>query len=109
MADLARELADVRRYRPDADEALVGRIVTHYGIALHDPNGDAAFVAASDKSELDRFREKWAKGKLASTKADGELDTEIAAVMAEMKDDNRKRRVTASYLLAERLGALSGL
>jgi hypothetical protein len=106
MADLEKELADVRRYRPDASEAVVAAIVTHYGIALHDPNGDGALVAASDRSELERVREKFLKGKLARTESDAELDAAIAEVMETMKGDTRKRRVTASYLLAEKLGAL---
>lgn len=109
MADLEKELADVRRYRADASEETVTKIVKHYGIALQNPNGDAALVSASDSTELDRFRDKWAKGKLASAKSDTELDADIAAVMTEMKGDNRKRRVTASYLLAESLGALASL
>ena len=109
MADLALELEDVRRYRADASEDIVAKIVKHYGIALQNPQGDSALVAASDATELERFREKWAKGKLASELSDADLDAKIGEVMADMSGDNRKRRVTASYLLAEKLEALGSL
>jgi hypothetical protein len=109
MADLELELADVRRYRADASEDTVAKIVKHYGIALQNPQSDSALVSASDPTEVERFREKWAKGKLASTLSDAELDTHIGEVLAEMKGDNRKRRVTASYLLADKLDVLGSL
>jgi hypothetical protein len=109
MADLELELADVRRYRADAAEETVTKIVKHYGIALQNPQSDSALLSASDPTEVERFRDKWAKGKLASALSDGDLDTQIGEVLAEMKGDNRKRRVTASYLLAEKLGALDSL
>jgi hypothetical protein len=106
MADLALELADVRRYRSNASEAVVSGIVKHYGIALHKPQGDAALVAGSDKTELDTLRDKFLKKKLGLTDSDATLDAAIASVLTTMKDDRRKRRVTASYLLAEHFGKL---
>ncbi len=107
MADLELELADVRRYRPDASQAVVAALVKHYGIALHKPQSDSALVAASDASERDRLRDNFVKKKLGRTEADEVLDEAIATVLAEMASDTRKRRVTASYLIAERLDALS--
>jgi hypothetical protein len=109
MADLELELADVRRYRPDCSAETVEKLVKHYGIALQNPQSDSALVAASDAEELVRLREKFAKGKLASTLSDEDLDAKIGEVMADMKADSRKRRVTASYLLAEKLEALGSL
>jgi hypothetical protein len=109
MADIAIEVADVRRYRPDADEDVIATIVKHYGIALRNPHGDAALLAASDASELNRFREKWARGRLGSSLPDDALDEKIADVLGEMTGDVRKRRVTASYLLAEKLGLVGAI
>jgi Protein of unknown function (DUF2853) len=107
MADLALELADVRRYRPDAAEPVVAGIVKHYGIALANPNADSALVAGKDASELETVREKFLKRKLERTETDEVLDAAIASVLTTMAADTRKRRVTASYLLAEHFGALS--
>jgi hypothetical protein len=107
MADHALELADVRRYRANASEATVSGIVKHYGIALQKPHGDAALVSGTDKTELATLRDKFLKKKLGLTQSDADLDAAIAKVMETMKGDNRKRRVTASYLLAEHFGKLS--
>jgi outer membrane protein OmpA-like peptidoglycan-associated protein len=91
-------LADVRRYVPDADEAVVKKIVNHCGIALR--SRDASLVAFSDKKETDRVRESFLKKKLARTEDDATLDQAIAAVGERMKDTRNKNRVTVYYLLA---------
>jgi hypothetical protein len=109
MADLDLELADVKRYREDANEAAVAGIVKHLGIALLNPQSDSALVSASDGNELLTVRESWLKKKLALTDADADLDASIGVVAAAMKGDNRKRRVTFYYLLAEHYGALDSL
>jgi hypothetical protein len=109
MADHNDFLPDVKRYHSDADEAAVKGIVKHLGIALQNKNGDAAFVAGSDKSELDRVRDSWLKKKLARTESDADLDAAVASVLAAMKDDHRKQRVTVYYLLAKNYDALASL
>ena len=60
-------LADVKRYDAGADAAIVQKIVKHLGIALQ--SKDASLVSCSDKSELDRVREKWCTKKLGETDA----------------------------------------
>ena len=43
---MSEYLADVRRYDAGADEAVVGKIVKHLGIALR--NRDSSLVSATD-------------------------------------------------------------
>lgn len=109
MANAADFLPLVQKYRPDADTEAVTGIVKHLGIALQNPNGDAALVSCSDKSELERVREKWLKKKLQRTESDDELDKAIGSVCEAMKGDNRKSRVTFYYLLAEHYNFLGDL
>ena len=95
---------DVKKYVPDADDAVIAGIVRHCGIALK--SRDAALVAFSDSSETDRVRESFLKKKLNLTQSDESLDKAIAAVGARMKADRTKNRVTVYYLLAEHFGQL---
>lgn len=100
---MADYLADVRKYDADASEELVGKIVRHLGIALR--NRDSSMVACSDKSELDRVREKWCMKKLGLTDA-AAADAAIEAVCQQMSADRSKGRVTFYYLTAKHLGKL---
>lgn len=109
MADHNDYLPDVKRYDDAVDEAAVKGIVKHLGIALQSKNADSALVSGSDKSELDRVRDSWCKKKLGRTESDAELDAAIADVVATMKADNRKQRVTFYYLLAKKFGVLESL
>ncbi|MEM7198919.1 MAG: DUF2853 family protein [Planctomycetota bacterium] len=109
MASAADFLPKVQSYRPDADEAAVAGIVKHLGIALQNPNGDAALVSCSDKSELERVRESWLKKKLNRSESDADLDAAIEDVCKTMSADNRKSRVTFYYLLAEKYSVLADL
>ena len=59
---MADYIEDVRKYDAGADEAVVGKIVKHLGIALR--SRDASLVSCSDSSELDRVVEKWCGKKL---------------------------------------------
>jgi hypothetical protein len=108
MADLELELADVKRYRADANEAAVAGIVKHLGIALLNPQADSALVSATDDSELLRVKESWLERKLGLS-GDDELNAAIGAIAAVMKEDKRKRRVTFYYLLAEHFDKLDAL
>lgn len=99
-------LADVKRYDADADPAIVDKIIKHLGIALRSSR-DAALVSCSDKSELDRVREKWAMKKLG---ADADASDKIIAEVCEtMKGDRQKQRVTFYYLVAQKMGKLGDL
>lgn len=96
--------ADVRKYAPDADEAVIAGIVRHCGIALR--TRDASLVAFGDPSELETVRESFLKRKLGLAHSDEELDAAIAEVGEMMKADPTKNRVTVYYLLAEKFGKL---
>jgi hypothetical protein len=111
MANVADFIDDVRRYDAEADEAVVGKIVRHLGIALQtDNNGnltDSGLVAASDPSEMDRVRDKWCIGKLGMEEAEASLI--VKDVASEMSEDRRKNRVTFYYLAAQKAGKLDAL
>lgn len=96
---------DVKKYDSAADEAVVGKIVKHLGIALR--NRDSANVAASDKTELDRVAVNWCGKKLGVT--GDEADKAVAAVAKAMAADRTKSRVTFYYLVAKELGKLQTL
>jgi hypothetical protein len=98
-------LADVKKYDAGADEAIVGKIVKHLGIALR--NRDSSLVSASDPEELARVKEKWCGKKLGVTGADA--DNAVAAVAKAMAGDRSKSRVTFYYLVAKELGKLGDL
>lgn len=102
---MSEYLADVQRYDPGADEAVVGKIVKHLGIALR--SRDASLVSCTDQSELDRVNEKWCQKKLGM--AEGPADDIIGTVCAEMKEDRNKQRVTFYYLVAKHAGKLGDL
>ncbi len=101
MADWA---ADVKKYAPDADDAVIAGIVKHLGIALR--NADSSLLSFTDEAETTRVRQGFLKKKLALTEDDATLDAAIAAVGQKMKGGHRHNRVTAYYLLAEHFGKL---
>ncbi len=104
MAETADYIADIKKYTASVDEAAVGGIVRHLGIALR--SKDASLVAATDPEELKRVREGFMKKKLALTGSDAELDKKLGEVMTAMKGVREKSRVTVCYLLAEKTGNL---
>ncbi len=97
--------ADVRKYAPGADVAVIGGIVRFCGIALN--SRDSALVAFSDKDELARVRDSFLKKKLGLKQADDALDAAISEVGKRLKGVRNRNRVTVYYLLAESLGKLS--
>ena len=97
--------ADVRKYAPGADDAVIAGIVRYLGIALR--KRDSALVAFSDAKEIDRVRENFLKKKLGLTQSDATLNKAIAAVGERMKADRTKNRVTVYYLLAENFKKLA--
>ncbi|HVI99667.1 MAG TPA: DUF2853 family protein [Sphingomonas sp.] len=96
--------ANVKKYVPDADDALIAGIVRYCGIALQ--RRDSSLVSFTDPAETGRVRENFLKKKLGLTQPDAELDTAIAGVGERMKGENFKNRVTVYYLLADHFGLL---
>lgn len=88
----------VRKYAPDADDAVIAGIVRYCGIALR--NRDSSLVSFSDPAELKRVRTNFLKKKLGLPHADDVLDAAIADVRTLMKSDRTRNRVTVYYLLA---------
>lgn len=103
---MADYLADVQRYDADADAAIVDKIVKYLGIALRSSR-DAALVSCSEKSEIERVRDRWCMKKLGADEAAS--DAAVKAVCETMKGDRQKGRVTYYYLAAKELGKLGEL
>lgn len=99
-------LSGVQRFDAGADADIVQKNVKHLGIALR--SKDASLVSCSDKTELDRVREKWCMKKLGET--DGAAaDAVIKTVCETMKAERQKHRVTFYYLVAREMGKLGDL
>ena len=77
-------LADVQKYDAGADEAVVGKIVKHLGIALR--NRDSSLVSASDPKELDRVKESWCGKKLGVTGGDADAAVDAAVARTKLPD-----------------------
>jgi hypothetical protein len=101
MADWA---ADIKKYAPDADDAVVANILKTYRLVLS--KQDSAYVAMSDATEVATVRERFLKKKLGLTEDDAALDAAITEVGKRMKADRTKSRATVYYLLAEKFGKL---
>lgn len=97
--------ADIATYTSPVDPAAVKAIVKYCGIALR--SRDAAHVSGSDPKELATVRDGFAAKKLGLTAE--QADAGIAQVLAKMKGDRTKHRVTFYYLLAEATGTLGKL
>lgn len=95
--------ADVKKYAPNADDAVIAKIVRHLGIALR--NRDSSLVSCSDPDEVKRVVDNWCVKKLGVDAAAGQATAK--AVCEQMKGDRSKSRVTFYYLCAEKLGKLS--
>jgi hypothetical protein len=99
MADVAKYLADVKKWASNVDETAVAGIVKHLGIALR--NKDSSLVSGTDPVEIKRVVDGFMKKKLALTDADDKLTAAVMSVVEKMKADRTKERVTVYYLLAE--------
>jgi len=97
--------ADIQKYTASVNEDAVTSIVKYCGIALR--GKDSSLVSSSDKSELDRVRDGFAKKKLELDEAAASAG--ITEVVAKMKGERRKHRVTFYYLLAESTGTMGKL
>ena len=80
--------SDVERYCERVDKHAVKKIIRHLGIALQ--SRDASLVAASDRTELERVREKWLKKRLRLKADDVELDSSIDHVCNMMSEQRFK-------------------
>lgn len=100
---------DVKKYVPDADDAVIAAIVRYCGIALR--KRDSSLVSFSDPKETGRVRDNYCRKKLGLTDPDDAVDAEIAKIGERMKGDTTRNRVTVYYLLAEaydKLGLFGG-
>lgn len=95
---------DVKKYAPEANDAVIAAIVRYCGIALR--SRDGSLISFTEPSETARVRENFLKKKLALTDPDATLDAAIAAVGDRMGGDTTRNRVTVYYLLAEHFGKL---
>lgn len=95
-------LENIRKYAPDADEAVVAQMQKTYRLAL--THVDARLVSYSDESELKTVRENFVKKKLGITDSDEAIDAAIQEVG--QKISGQKQRLTVYYLLAEKYGKL---
>ncbi len=102
MSDYA---ADVKKYAPNASDVHIAAVVKYCGIALR--NADSSLVSGTDPTELARVRDGFAAKKLGLDK--DAADAGIKTVVARMKEEKRKHRVTFYYLLAEATGTLPKL
>lgn len=98
--------ADVAKFVDNPDQQCIDNIVKYCGIALRSSK-DAALVSSSDKTELNRVRDGFAKKKL-------NLETEqaedgIKKVCEQMKGTKQKSRVTFYYLLAQQTNTMDKL
>lgn len=105
--DIAKYVADVKKYASNVNDKAVQGIVRHLGIALK--NRDSSLVSGSDPEEMKRVRESWCKKKLGVGDSDADIDAVCKKVIGRLKDDRSKERVTVYYLLAEHYGKLDAL
>ncbi|QMV84231.1 DUF2853 family protein [Corynebacterium hindlerae] len=97
-------IADVKKYAPSADDAVLEKMLKNYRLVLTD--ADAAYVSFSDEEELKTVRENFLKKKLGLTESDEALDAAITQVGEKMKDGTKNGRLAVYYLLAEKYGKL---
>lgn len=100
---MADWLADVKKYDPNADEAIVAAMVKTYNLVLQ--KKDASLVAFSDPEEVERVKTNFCKKKLGLTD-EAAMDAALAEIKEQMKADRTKNRLTVYYLLAKKFGKL---
>ncbi len=91
------------KYTKNVNADAVHAIVKYCGVALR--SRDASYVAATDKSELERIVKGFCAKKLGLDRATA--TAAVAAVAAKMKASRMKHRVPFYYLLAEHTGKLN--
>lgn len=99
---LDKYYANVKKYDGRAKRDVVASIVKYCGVSLK--SRDSALVACSDKKEIERIANGFAKKKLGIGNTEG---MELAGdVCAQMKAQRQKSRVTFYYLMAKQAGKL---
>lgn len=101
MADLA---ADIKIYRPNADDVAIEGLLKTYRLVMSER--DSSTVAYTDPEELATVKANFLQKKLGLTDSDEVLDAAIAAVGEELKGVHSKYRTTVYYLLAEKFDKL---
>lgn len=96
---------DISKYVGTVRHPAVTAIVKYCGIAL--ASGDSSTVSGNDAKELLTVRNGFAAKKLRLEAATA--DAAIQSVLARMRGDRRKSRVTFYYLLADATGTLDRL
>ena len=96
---------DVKKYAPDADDAVIKGIVRYCGIAL--TKRDSSLVSFTDPKETARVRDGYCRKKLGLTDPDAIVDAAIRQVGERMSGDTTRNRVTVYYLLAEAFDKLA--
>lgn len=100
MADHA---AEIKKYAPHADQAVVDGILKTYALVLS--KSDSAVVALSDSSERATVKTNFL-GKKLGLSDDAAMEKALDAVAEKMKGNNHKSRAAVYYLLAEHFGKL---
>ena len=95
-------LADIKKYSPNADEGVVAKMEKTYRLVLS--KVDSRQVSESDPTELATVRENFVKKKLGVKATDEAIDADVAAVCKQI--EGRNNRLTVYYLLAEKYGKL---
>ncbi len=95
-----KALEDVKKYDPKPDEELLRELVSIYAIVLR--NADSAYVACSQKDELERVKKNFLLNKLFVDLSDEEMDQVLKEVCQTIK--GKKLRTTFYYLLTKKLG-----
>jgi hypothetical protein len=101
MADLAKAIADVKKYDSGVDEKLVEAIFD--GLKLVHENLDAMLVGCTDDSERTTVKTNFLVKKLGMDDSP-ELDSAVTEICEQMKGDRQKQRVTFYYLLTKKFG-----
>ncbi|MEE9309511.1 MAG: DUF2853 family protein [Cocleimonas sp.] len=101
MADLAKVIAEVKRFDSSVDEALVTAIFNSLR-PVHG-NKDAMLVSCGDDSELETVKKNFLMKKLGMDDSP-ELAAAVSDVCATMQGDRMKARITFYYLLTKKFG-----
>jgi hypothetical protein len=102
---MSEYVTDIAKYASPVDEAAVKAIVKYCGIALQ--NKDSSLVSGTDPKELATVRDGFAAKKLGL--AGDAADAGMTKVLAKMKGERNKSRVTFYYLLAAETGTMGKL
>jgi hypothetical protein len=104
MADASDHCADLKASAGTCDEAAVAGVFKSCRRVLSKP--DSKLLGSPSPAEPERLRINFLTKTLGRTEPDSMLDATIGAVMAAMKGNQTKNRLTVLYWLAEKFGKL---